>query len=129
MHACHSTGILSKTLFKGDLFCAELPPYRMPAIKNAPDLWERVRGFIQRAGTVILIMSIILWVLQNFDTSFKMTEDSSKSILAVIGGAIAPLFTPNGFGSWQAAVSLLTGFIAKESVVASLSMFFAFFRR
>lgn len=130
MLAAILTGIiLSKTLFKGETaaFVMELPPYRMPAIKNSLlHLWERVRGFIQRAGTVILIMSIILWVLQNFDTSFKMTEDSSKSILAVIGGAIAPLFTPNGFGSWQAAVSLLTGFIAKESVVASLSMFFGF---
>jgi ferrous iron transport protein B len=130
MLAAILTGIiLSKTVFKGDTaaFVMELPPYRMPALKNSLlHLWERIRGFIQRAGTVILVMTIVLWVLQNFDTSFKMTEDASKSILAVIGGAIAPVFTLNGFGSWQAAVALLTGFIAKETVVASLSMSFGF---
>jgi ferrous iron transport protein B len=121
--------ILSKTVFKGEpaAFVLELPPYRMPALRNSLlHMWERIRGFLVKAGTVILVMSVVLWVLQSFTTSLQMTQDASVSILAAIGGFIAPVFVLAGFGTWQAAVALLTGLIAKESVVASLSMFFGF---
>jgi len=127
-------GILSgllfkKTLFKGEpaAFVMELPPYRMPKLQNTlSHIWDRVRSFIVRAGTLILIMSIILWALQSFTTGFAMTDDSSQSILAKFGGFIAPIFTPLGFGTWQAAVALLTGFIAKEAVVSTMAIFYGF---
>ena len=127
-------GILSgiffkKTLFAGEpaAFVMELPPYRMPSLKNtAMHVWERVRGFIVRAGTLILVMSIVLWFLQSFDMSLALTDDISTSILAKFGGVIAPVFKPLGFGNWQAAVSILTGLIAKEAVVASMSVFYGF---
>jgi ferrous iron transport protein B len=130
MLAAIFTGIiLSKTVFRGEpaAFVMELPPYRMPSLNNSiTHIWERIRGFLVRAGTVIFVMSVVLWLLQSFDTALRLTDDSSKSILAAIGAAIAPVFTLNGFGTWQAAVALLTGLIAKESVVASLSLFFGF---
>jgi len=99
----------------------------MPTLNNTLiNVWKNVKGFLVRAGTIILVMSVVLWFLQSFDTSLRLVEDSADSILAVIGNFIAPVFAPAGFGVWQAAVALLTGFIAKEAVVASLSMFYGF---
>ena len=124
------SGILFKhTIFRGDPapFVLELPPYRMPTLKNISlHVWERVRGFLVKAGTLILLMSILIWLLQTFDFRFQMVDNSEQSMLGVIGGAIAPLFRPLGFGTWQAAVSLLTGLVAKEAVVASMSLFYGF---
>ncbi len=121
--------IFKDTIFAGDApaFVMELPPYRMPSIRNTLlHVWERVRDFLLRAGTLIFAMSVVLWMLQNFDLSFNLTGDTSKSILGVLGGVIAPVFRPMGFGVWQVSVALLTGLIAKEAVVASLSMFYGF---
>ena len=121
--------VMKKTLFKGEPapFLLELPPYRMPTLKNIwLHVWERVRDFLTRAGTIILAMSVVLWFLQNFNTSFQMVESIDQSILAAIGSVIAPVFTPMGFGFWQAAVALLTGLIAKEAVVSSMSLFYGF---
>ena len=127
-------GILSgvlfrKTLFRGEPapFVLELPPYRMPTASNiARHVWERVRGFLVRAGTLILLMSILLWLMQNFDFHFRMVHSSETSMLGIIGGAIAPIFRPLGFGTWMASVSLLTGLVAKEAVVASMALFYGF---
>ena len=121
--------IMKNTLFKGEPapFLLELPPYRMPTLKNIwLHVWERVRDFLTRAGTIILAMSVVLWFLQNFNTSFEMVESIDHSILASIGGVIAPVFAPMGYGFWQAAVALLTGLIAKEAVVSSMSLFYGF---
>ena len=120
---------MKKTLFRGEPapFLLELPPYRMPTLKNISlHVWERVRDFLTRAGTIILAMSIVLWFLQNFDTSFHMVAATEDSILAAVGSFIAPIFAPAGFGFWQAAVALLTGLIAKEAVVSSMSLFYGF---
>ena len=120
---------MKKTLFRGEPapFLLELPPYRMPTLKNISlHVWERVRDFLTRAGTIILAMSIVLWFLQNFDLSFHMVSATEDSILAAIGSFIAPIFAPAGFGFWEAAVALLTGLIAKEAVVSSMSLFYGF---
>jgi ferrous iron transport protein B len=125
-----ASGLLfKKTLFKKSAapFVMELPPYRWPTLNNTlKHVWERVRGFIVRAGTIILVMSVVLWFLQSFDSSFHMIENSAESILGNIGGFIAPIFKPLGFGTWQAAVALLTGLVAKEAVVSSMSLFYGF---
>ncbi|UOO37824.1 ferrous iron transport protein B [Oscillospiraceae bacterium CM] len=118
-----------KTLFAGEPapFVMELPPYRMPTLNNTLiHVWERVKDFLIRAGTLIFLMSIVLWFLQNFNWRLQMVPNSADGILAGIGTFIAPIFKPMGFGVWQAAVALLTGIIAKEAVVASLSMFYGF---
>ena len=128
------TGILSGILFKHTIFrgepapfVLELPPYRLPSFKNILlHVWEKVRGFLVKAGTLILLMSVLLWLLQSFDFSFQMVADGADSMLGKIGGVIAPFLAPCGFGSWQAAVSLLTGLIAKEAVVSSMAMFYGF---
>ena len=127
-------GILSGLLFKHTLFSGEpapfvleLPPYRLPSMENiATHVWQKVKGFLIKAGTLILLMSMVLWILQSFDFHLHMVEDASASMLGTIGGWIAPIFAPLGFGFWQAAVALLTGLIAKEMVVSSLSMFYGF---
>jgi len=127
-------GILSGILFKKTLFkeaqapfIMELPPYRPPSLNNTLlHVWEKVRGFLLRAGTLILIMSIIIWFLESFDASLRLVSSSSDSLLAAIGNFIAPIFRPMGFGMWQAAVALITGLVAKEAVVASMSMFYGF---
>ena len=114
------------TLFTGEPapFVLELPPYRMPSVKNTlMHVWERVRGFLVKAGTIILAMSIVIWFLQTFNTSFQMVADEADSMLGALGACIAPIFRPLGFGTWQAAVALLTGLVAKEAIVSSLSMF------
>ena len=124
------TGLLFKrTIFKGDTaaFVLELPPYRMPSLGNTlQHVWEKIRGFIIKAGTVIFLMSIVLWFLKTFNMNLDMVETASDSILAFLGSIISPIFIPMGFGTWQAAVALLTGVVAKEAVVASLSMFYGF---
>lgn len=130
MLAAIVSGIIFKhTLFKGDTaaFVLELPPYRMPSVKNTlRHVWERVKGFLVKAGTLIFAMSVVLWFLQSFDLRLNMVESPSDSILGALGGLIAPVFKPLGFGMWQACVALLTGFVAKEAVVSSLSMFYGF---
>ena len=118
-----------KTLFAGEPapFVLELPPYRLPSLGNIlTHVWQKVKGFLVKAGTLILLMSMVLWLLQSFDFSLRMVEDASQSMLGTLGGIIAPVFAPCGFGHWQAAVALLTGLIAKEMVVSSLSMFYGF---
>ena len=92
----------------------------------ATHVWQKVKGFLVKAGTLILAMSIVLWLLQSFDFSLHMVDDAANSMLGTLGALIAPVFAPLGFGFWQAAVALLTGFIAKEMVVSSLSMFYGF---
>ena len=121
--------ILKKALFQGEPapFLLELPPYRMPTLHNIwLHVWERVRDFLTRAGTVIAAMSVVVWFLQSFGPNLRMVEDTADSILALVGGVIAPVFAPMGFGVWQAAVALLTGLIAKEAVVSSMSLFYGF---
>ncbi len=127
-------GILSGLFFKHTLFAGEpapfvleLPPYRLPSLGNMmTHVWQKVKGFLIKAGTLILLMSMVLWLLQSFDFSLHMVEDASNSMLGALGSVIAPIFAPCGFGHWQAAVALLTGLIAKEMVVSSLSMFYGF---
>lgn len=121
--------IFKMTVFAGETapFVMELPPYRMPTINNTLiHVWDRVRGFLVKAGTLIFLMSVVLWLLQNFNGNLHMVTNSADSILAGIGRFIAPIFIPTGFAMWQASVALLTGLIAKEAVVASLSMFYGF---
>ncbi|MBC5736467.1 ferrous iron transport protein B [Lawsonibacter faecis] len=123
--------ILKKTMFRGEpaAFVLELPPYRMPTLKNCLlHVWEKVRGFLVKAGTLILAMSVVLWFLQSFGWSggIAMVEDASDSFLGAVGGFIAPVLVPLGFGTWQAAVALLTGLVAKEAVVSSMSLFYGF---
>lgn len=119
--------VLKGTLFKGEAvpFVMELPNYRMPGAGNvARLLWEKAKDFLQKAFTVIFVATIVIWFLQKFDLRFNMVKDSADSILAGIGGAIAPVFKPLGFGDWRISTSLITGFIAKESVVATISVLF-----
>ncbi len=123
--------ILKKTMFQGEpaAFVLELPPYRLPTLKNClMHVWEKVRGFLVKAGTLILAMSVVLWFLQSFgwDGGLTFVDDAGQSLLGLIGGVIAPLLRPLGFGTWQAAVALLTGLIAKEMVVSSMSLFYGF---
>ena len=121
--------ILKRFLFRGEPapFLLELPPYRMPTLHNIwLHVWERVRDFLVRAGTIIAAMSVVIWFLQSFSPSLQMVEDTTDSILALVGGFLAPVFAPLGFGAWQAAVALLTGLIAKEMVVGSMSLFYGF---
>lgn len=118
---------LKHTVLKGDPapFVLELPDYRMPTRKGvAIHLWERIKDFAVRAGTILMGAAVVVWFLQSFDLSFHMVEDSSQSILASIGHFVAPALAPLGFGTWQAAVALLTGIVAKESVVGTLGILY-----
>lgn len=120
--------VLKKTLFRGNVapFVMELPPYRLPLLKSITlHVWEKCKGFIIKAGTIIFSMSILVWIFQNFSLDFKMVSDSGESMLGKFGSLIAPVFIPLGFGTWQAAVALLTGLIAKESVVSTLTILYA----
>lgn len=113
--------IFRKTLFKGEdsLFIMEFPPYRIPSLKSlAVHVWERVQGYLTKAGTVILGASIILWVVLNFNVTGMV--EVTESFGAAFGGFMAPIFAPLGFGTWQAALSLITGIVAKEIVVANM---------
>lgn len=119
--------ILKRTLFSGEAvpFVMELPNYRLPGIKNVGRLlWDKARDFLQRAFSVIFIATLIIWMLQTFDIHMNVVNDSQDSILAVISGYIAPLFTPMGFDDWRISTALVTGFIAKESVVSTMSVLF-----
>lgn len=123
-------GILSCLLLKGVFFkgkpvpfVMELPAYRFPSFKSVClHMWEKAKDFIVKAFTIIFCATIVIWILQNFDTHFNMVSDSSKSILAAIGGIAAPVFKPLGFGDWRAATALITGLTAKEAVVSTLQM-------
>jgi ferrous iron transport protein B len=122
-----SAVILSKTVLKGDegSFLIELPPYRMPDARSLGlRVWDKVSDFIYRAGTLIFAMSIVIWFMQSFTLGLKVADDSSRSILGGLGGLLAPIFAPLGFGNWQSSVTLLTGLIAKEAVVATLGILF-----
>ena len=117
--------IMNKTVFRGKPvpFVMELPNYRMPSLKSvALLLWEKARDFLQRAFTVIFLATIIIWFLQSFDTRLNVVADSSASLLALIGRWIAPLFAPLGFADWRCATALISGLIAKESVVSTLEV-------
>ncbi len=119
--------IFSKTVLKGDIppFVLELPPYRMPTFKSMfRHMWDKAKDFAIRAGTVLLLASVIIWLLQNLDWRLHMVTESRDSILGMIGRFIAPVFKPCGFGNWQAAVSLLSGFAAKEAVVSTMSILY-----
>ena len=119
--------IFKKTAFKGEAvpFVMELPNYRLPAFKNTVHLlWDKSKDFLQRAFTVIFIATILIWFLQNFDLRLNMVSDSQNSILAYIAGFIAPIFEPLGFGDWRITTALISGFLAKESVVSSLTVLF-----
>lgn len=119
--------LMKGTMFKGEAvpFVMELPNYRMPGMKNVGQmLWEKAKDFLQRAFTVIFIATIVIWFLQTFDLSLNVVDDSQTSILAMIAGWIAPIFTPLGFGDWRISTALITGFMAKESVVSTLTVLF-----
>ena len=116
-----------KTLFRGEAvpFVMELPNYRLPSAKNVIQLlWEKAKDFLQRAFSVILIATIVVWVLQNFSFKFNMVEDSEKSMLAIVAGFFAPIFRPLGLGDWRIVTSFISGFMAKESVVSTLEVLF-----
>ena len=120
--------LLKSTVFKGEAvpFVMELPNYRLPGLKNVAQLlWEKARDFLQKAFTVIFAATIVIWFLQNFDLQLRLTADPQASILARIAGDIAPLFAPLGFADWRISTALITGFMAKESVVSSLLILFS----
>ena len=115
------------TLFKGEAvpFVMELPDYRLPGVKNIGHLlWEKAKDFLQRAFSVILIATIVVWLLQSFDLHWNLVSDSKDSILAVISGILAPLMYPTGLGDFRICTSLISGFMAKESVVSTLEILF-----
>jgi ferrous iron transport protein B len=116
-----------KIMFKGEAvpFVMELPNYRLPSVRNVTQLlWEKSKDFLQRAFSVILIASVVVWFLQSFDFRFNIVSDSSQSILASISGLIAPIFRPLGLGDWRIVTSLVSGFMAKESVVSIMNVLF-----
>ena len=115
------------TLFRGEAapFVMELPNYRMPGVKNVAQLlWEKAKDFLQKAFSVILIATIAVWFLQSFDLHFNMVADSQDSILAALAGLVAPVLRPLGLGDWRIATSLISGFMAKESVVSTMEILF-----
>ena len=115
--------IFKNTLFRGEAvpFVMELPNYRMPGLKNVGQLlWDKAKDFLQRAFTVIFLATIVIWFLQTFDLRLQIVQDSQNSILALVASYIAPIFKPLGFGDWRISTALITGFIAKESVVSTL---------
>lgn len=119
--------LLKSTVFKGEAvpFVMELPNYRLPGLKNVVQLlWEKARDFLQRAFTVIFVATIIIWFLQSFDLRLSLTADPQQSILAWLASGIAPLFAPLGFADWRVSTALITGFMAKESVVSTLTILY-----
>ncbi len=126
------TGILAALLFKNTIFrgeavpfVMELPNYRLPSVRNVVQLmWEKAKDFLQRAFSVILIATIVVWFLQSFDITFHLVHNSQESMLALIAGAFVPLLRPIGLGDWRIATSLISGFMAKESVVSVLDVLF-----
>ncbi|MDR2943510.1 MAG: ferrous iron transport protein B [Methanosarcinales archaeon] len=125
--AIGSAWLLKKTIFKGPSspFIMELPPYRFPDLYTyIKHIWEKTRGFVIRAGTIIFLASVLIWFLQGYDFSFSAVENSADSILGVAGTAVAPIFEPLGFGDWRMTMSLFTGFIAKEAVVSTIEILY-----
>ena len=119
--------LLKSSVFKGEAvpFVMELPNYRLPGLKNVVQLlWEKARDFLQRAFTVIFVATIIIWFLQSFDLRLSLTADPQQSILAWLASGIAPLFAPLGFADWRGSTALITGFMAKESVVSTLTILY-----
>ena len=119
--------LLKSSVFKGEAvpFVMELPNYRLPGLKNVVQLlWEKARDFLQRAFTVIFVANIIIWFLQSFDLRLSLTADPQQSILAWLASGIAPLFAPLGFADWRVSTALITGFMAKESVVSTLTILY-----
>lgn len=117
--------VLNKTKFKGEPvpFVMELPNYRLPSAKSVVQLlWEKAKGFLQKAFTIIFAATIVIWFLQTFDARFNVAKTAENSLLAAIGNLAAPLFAPLGFGDWRVATALITGFTAKESVVSTLNV-------
>ena len=123
-------GVLAALLMKNSVFrgkpvpfVMELPNYRLPSLKSVGLLlWEKAKDFLQRAFTVIFLATVVIWFLQSFDTRLNVVADSADSLLALIGQWLAVLFAPLGFGDWRCATSLISGFIAKESVVSTLQV-------
>jgi ferrous iron transport protein B len=119
--------LFKRTIFKGDAvpFVMELPNYRLPSAKNVVFLlWEKAKDFLQRAFTIILLATIVIWFLQSFDLHFNLVNDSSESMLAMISGLLVPIFKPIGLGDWRICTSLISGFLAKESVVSTMQILF-----
>ena len=117
--------VLKSTGFRGQPvpFVMELPNYRLPSLKSvALLLWEKARDFLERAFTIIFMATVLIWFLQNFDTRLNVVTDSADSLLALLGQAIAPVFTPLGFGDWRTVTALISGFTAKEAVVSTLAV-------
>lgn len=125
-------GILVAFLYKGVLFrgeavpfVMELPNYRFPSAKNVMQLlWEKAKDFLQRAFSVILIATIVIWLLQSFDIHMNLVASSEDSILAMVSGVLAPLLKPIGLGDWKVCTALISGFMAKESVVSTLEVLY-----
>ena len=120
--------LYKETLFRGEAvpFVMELPNYRLPGLKNTGQLlWEKAEDFLKKAFTVILAATVIIWFLQSFHFGLNMVKDSQDSILAAIAGLFVPLFKPLGLGDWRICTSLISGFIAKESVVSTFEILFA----
>lgn len=125
-------GILIALLYRGTLFrgepvpfVMELPNYRLPGAKNVLQLlWEKAKDFLQRAFSVILIATIVVWFLQSFDLHLNMVEDSAESMLAMVSGVLVPIFRPVGLGDWRICTALISGFMAKESVVSTMEILF-----
>ena len=119
--------VYKKVLFKGEAapFVMELPNYRLPSLRSTVQLmWEKAKDFLQKAFSVILIATVVVWALQSFDTRFNLVSDSSQSIMALIAGFISPVMQPLGLGDWRITTSLISGFMAKESVVSVLEVLF-----
>ena len=117
--------VFGKTLFRGNPipFVMELPNYRMPSVRTTLQLmWDKAKDFLHRAFTVIFVASLVIWFLQTFDTRINPVSDNSQSLLAALGGLLAPLFAPLGFADWRVSTALITGFTAKESVVSTLTL-------
>ena len=122
-----SASLYKRTLFRGEPvpFVMELPNYRLPGIKNSLRLmWEKAKDFLTRAFTIILVATVAVWLLKHFGMGFNYVEDPENSVLAVLSGWIAPLFAPIGLGDWRIVTALISGFMAKESVVSMLGVLF-----
>ena len=120
--------LYKNSLFKGEAvpFVMELPNYRLPGAKNVCQLlWQKAKDFLQKAFSVILVATALVWFLQSFDLRFNMVTDSSESIMAMLSGFLAPLFRPIGLGDWRICTALISGFMAKESVVSTMEILFA----
>ncbi len=122
---CVAALVLNRTAFKGDPvpFIMELPNYRLPSVKTTVMLaWDKAKDFITKAFTIIFAATVVIWFLQTFDIRFNVVADQSQSLLAGLGSIIAPVLAPLGFGDWRASTALVTGLIAKESVISTLTV-------